>query len=355
MSTTTPPQPTVGQDHEWLASMIYKSMQSQLVSTAGASDAILPNDSRVDSISSGDSTEFSLTRETWQRLFGETVSVNDEPRTNIWMMPHRSHAPNVDATMYYTGSPWSGWSPEPEPVAPTSAIYSALQPAELTTGASSVHIPFLIGSYANYASRVLELADLPQESLALRHVNVQPLVWLRVMRNSARAARARFLSSLGKELDRSKSGHAARSPRDIVTELSDDYGLNQLSTARAVGVTPTAVRKWRRGEQARPEYQDRLAQLTALLGLLRDTGKDYPAAWLEVPVSSESTLTPLDLFAAGRPELVLSLASDPDDVRTALHDFDQAWRRNYAPDRDYMVAIDSNGERAVVPREDPDT
>jgi len=84
-------------------------------------------------------------------------------------------------------------------------------------------------------------------------------------------------------------------------------------------------------------------------------GKDYPAAWLEVPVSIESTLTPLDLFAAGRAELVLSLASEPEDVRTALDDFDVAWRRNYAPDRDYLVVIDSNGERAVVPREDPGT
>lgn len=346
MSISVPSQPTVRQDSELVASFTGKSTPSQLVSTAGGSDAIFSRDHDSNLLSGGYGTDIPLSREVWDRLMGETVAIREEPRSSFWTLRHENLA-NGLTSAYDFGTSWADGRRE---LTFPPMNHFGFQPSDFAAGAELGQIPFIVGTSASYADRMLALVDVPQEAPRLRQVNVQPIVWLRIARESARDSRTRLLESLGIELDRSRSSHAARSPRDIVMELSEDYGLNQLTTARAIGVTPTAVRKWRRGDQARPEHQDRLATLTALVFLLREAGKEHPAAWLEVPISSESTLTPIDLLASGRPELVLSLASDPEGVRTALNDFDPDWRRNYAPDRDYEVVVDSDGDRAVVPR-----
>ena len=38
------------------------------------------------------------------------------------------------------------------------------------------------------------------------------------------------------------------------------------------------------------------------------------------------------------------------EVQDALEAFDPGWRVNFAPDRDYEVVVQPDGERAVIPR-----
>jgi hypothetical protein len=205
---------------------------------------------------------------------------------------------------------------------------------------------------AAYVSRRLGVTGAASHALAPASVNVEPLALLRLARTTAATSEQLALDDARRRLDTAKGVQASRSPGVLVGELSEVYGLNQLSTSRAIGVTPTAVRKWRRGEPARTDHRERLALIVALLGLLREAGKEQPAAWLDVPISIDSTIAPIDLIGAGRWDLVLRLGLLGDDPRTVLDSFDPDWRTAFAPDLEYEVIVGPDGDRVVVPRGD---
>jgi transcriptional regulator with XRE-family HTH domain len=294
---------------------------SQLTSTAGASDAIVQQ-GPPEGNHTGEAEDVAfITASNLARILGGTVT-----------------GAQLKRSQFNEFTPTAGES------------YSSYEPHALRLMLRNVALqPEVI---AAYASRMLAPTNIPWEYLAPATFNVEPLALLRIGRPDMGTTRDIALADARRRLDSAKGLHSSRSPRDMVNDLSEIHGLNQLSTARAIGVTPTAVRKWRRGEPARPEFRDRLAQLTALLDLLRNEGQEEPAGWLEVPVSSESTLTPLDLFAARRPDLAILLGSAAEDPQTVLSSFDPAWRRNYPPDEDYDVVVAADGNRAVVPRGD---
>jgi len=169
-------------------------------------------------------------------------------------------------------------------------------------------------------------------------------------RTNARNSREAALGHVRRRLDIARAGYTQMSPRDVTTELGDALGVGQLLIARAVGVTPTAVRKWRRGEPARPEHLDRLAQLSALYRVLREVGVYDPASWIDIPISGESTLTPLDLLIGGHSDLAVLYASGLADPQETLDAFNAGWRADFPTDRDYEVVTLADGSRTVVPR-----
>jgi DNA-binding transcriptional regulator YiaG len=185
----------------------------------------------------------------------------------------------------------------------------------------------------------------------LLSVNADPLASYGDALEHAEQTRESALEDIRRRLDQERATYAQRSPRDVATELGDELGVGQLVIARALGVTPTAVRKWRRGESARSEHRARLAQLAALCSLLADVGVHDPAGWIDIPISTESTLTPLDVFIGGRSDLVVLLGSGLADPREVLDEFDPDWRTAFAPDREYEVVTLADGSRSVVPRE----
>jgi hypothetical protein len=140
------------------------------------------------------------------------------------------------------------------------------------------------------------------------------------------------------------------SPRDVVLYLTEILGVGQLATARAVEVSPTAIRKWRRGDSPRPERRAQLAQFAALSEALSESGVHDPASWLEIPVSAESTLTKLDLFVAGRGDHVLLLSAGLSEPQETLDMFAPGWRVRFPIDAEYEVIELNDGSRAVVPR-----
>jgi DNA-binding transcriptional regulator YiaG len=185
---------------------------------------------------------------------------------------------------------------------------------------------------------------------AVQAVNVGPMTAYRWAREDLTNSRDAALVDLRSRLDNAKATYAQRSPREVATELGDELGVGQLVIARAVGVTPTAVRKWRRGEAAIPEHRDRLAKFAALSRLLTEEGLHDPAGWIEIPISLESTLTPLDLFIGGRADLVVLFGAGLADTQGTLDAFDGEWRTSFARDHDYEVVTLADGSRSVLPR-----
>jgi hypothetical protein len=153
-------------------------------------------------------------------------------------------------------------------------------------------------------------------------------------------------------LDERAAVFGVQDPRQLLEVLGTEYGLAWLTVARMIGVTPTAIRKWRRGEPLTPQNRQRLALLLAFLELLRSPFPVAdPASWLEMPISSEATLTPADLYAAHRRDLLVDLASRRQGSHALLDAFDPQWRTTYATDDRFAIVRAPDGELSI--RETP--
>lgn len=193
-------------------------------------------------------------------------------------------------------------------------------------------------------------SDLGNSVLSFSPVNVDPVHDHRELIGVLKRSRTDMLAGIRRQLDVAKAERAQEAPRDVVLALTLELGVGQLLAARAVGVSPTAIRKWRRGDQARPARRAQLAQFAAMCDLLRRTDLHDPAGWLEIPISSDSTLTPLDLYVEGRADLVVALANRLSDPHETLDAFDREWRVRFPIDREYEVITLDDGSRSAVPR-----
>jgi len=184
-------------------------------------------------------------------------------------------------------------------------------------------------------------------TIAVPFVNTSPLENFGQARSAAQDARKGAVEDIRRRLDVAMASHAQLPPHRIVEYLADDIGMGQLITARAIGVSPTAVRKWRRGDATKAEHRGRLAKFAALASLLTELGPFDPAGWLDVPISIESTLTPVDLFVAGRADLVVLHGAQHASPQETLDSFDAQWREKYPSDPDYEVVTLKDGERSA--------
>lgn len=156
--------------------------------------------------------------------------------------------------------------------------------------------------------------------------------------------------SLLHNLDTRTAPQAQRPVTDVLQDLAG-YGFAWSAIAQLVGVSVPAVRKWRNGEAPSASNRHRLAQLVALVEFLsRDYLVDDPAGWLEVPISSEAPVTPADLYALGRTELILDWASHRLDPQSVLDEVDPNWRETFASE--FEVAAWHDGQLMTVRRED---
>lgn len=135
--------------------------------------------------------------------------------------------------------------------------------------------------------------------------------------------------------------HAGERPSALLDRL-DALGFSWQDVARAVGASVPELRKWRRGESAPDCGRRRAAQFVALC----ETASELchiadVAGWLETPLHHEAPISGLDLVAAGRLDLVLSLAQDrPDGPELVLDEFDPDWRARYLSDVEVFTAAD---------------
>jgi hypothetical protein len=154
------------------------------------------------------------------------------------------------------------------------------------------------------------------------------------------------------KLDELTATFALREPLELLDALSE-RGLSWALIAKLIRVSPTAVRKWRRGAPITPENRRSLARLLGFLELAAEAMSPTadPAAWLEVRISDEATLTPADLYRHGSLDLLLDYASQRLAPQEILDGFDPGWRERYRPDDRFMVVEAEDGMPAIVERD----
>jgi hypothetical protein len=152
------------------------------------------------------------------------------------------------------------------------------------------------------------------------------------------------------DLDDRTALFAVRDPQDLLEELGSTWGLSWTSAAKLVGVSPTAVRKWRRGETISAENRLQLARLYAFLEMLSEYMVGDPASWMDVRISVDATVAPVDLYAAGKTDLLFELAGARMSAQAVLEAFDRDWRTTYAVDPVYTVVEGPDGELAIAER-----
>jgi transcriptional regulator with XRE-family HTH domain len=143
---------------------------------------------------------------------------------------------------------------------------------------------------------------------------------------------------------------ARQDPHEVLAELSTDLGLSWTTLARMIGVTPTAIRKWRKGDSISSDNRRKISRARGFLELLTRNANPLEdvGSWLEIKVSGDSTLTAVDLFAGERMDLVLDLASARISPHEALEAFDPDWRSHHAADQAFKVVRASDGLPAIV-------
>ncbi len=145
---------------------------------------------------------------------------------------------------------------------------------------------------------------------------------------------------------------ARKSTVDLLEQLRDE-GFAWRDVARVVGVSVTAVQKWRRGERAQPLNRRTIAKIVAVVDMLRERGIDDPAAWLEMPIKDQVSVTCIDLLAADRFDLAMEFSVNtatmswtPDEI---LDEFDPRWRTTQMDDA-FETFVAKDGIRSIRPR-----
>jgi hypothetical protein len=143
----------------------------------------------------------------------------------------------------------------------------------------------------------------------------------------------------------------AASAVDLLDALADELLFPWALLARVVGVSPTAVRKWRRGETVTPGHHHRLAEFLAFCRTLqhRDPRIEDVSRWFEMPVDSRSDITRLDLFLAGTRPGLLDLAAARRSGEDLLDAEAEGWRERAATTRRFRVLVHEDGTTSLVP------
>ena len=142
------------------------------------------------------------------------------------------------------------------------------------------------------------------------------------------------------ELTLQKGSHGIRS---LLDHLAADRGFSWRAIAKMVGVSVTAINNWRRGGPATGPSRRKVAEVVALCEILDQCFIDDIASWMEMPILQEVDVTPMDICAAGKPELILDWASHKETRPQVLLDsFDSDWQRKSRSEFEVVEAEDGN-------------
>lgn len=149
--------------------------------------------------------------------------------------------------------------------------------------------------------------------------------------------------------------------RELLAELRS-FGLLWSSVAQVVGVSDAAVRKWRSGGAIEQRHKRRLARLVALGRLhhayaMPTTSSGF-AEWLDTPIVSGFSGTPLDLLALNRdrdsaalqPLLDWMLEHSDREHGEALLDryVGEGWREQAQDEKRFRIVRSADGEQILV-------
>lgn len=141
-----------------------------------------------------------------------------------------------------------------------------------------------------------------------------------------------------------------KSVATLLEELATQRGMSWSGIAEAVGVSVSAIRKWRKGGDASPASRSSLAQIAALLDLLEDKAPiEDPAQWMEMdlPLGLGYFIRPLDLYLDGHDSALIELAEQRRTMSQVLDDVRPDWR---AERSSFEVYTDTDGQRSIRQR-----
>jgi hypothetical protein len=156
------------------------------------------------------------------------------------------------------------------------------------------------------------------------------------------------------DLDDRAAALAQNDPSVLLSLLGDELGMPWSLVAELVGVSPAAVRKWRRGGSLTPESRARLGRLVAFCQILPEVEPRIAdvALWLQTPViSGSTTITPVDFFARGSDVALLNRAAKRVTSEQLLDAEIPNWRATTRPDSRHRVVEAPDGVLAIVPVE----
>jgi len=151
------------------------------------------------------------------------------------------------------------------------------------------------------------------------------------------------------ELDLQNRAAEINRDSSLVEMLEDlaDRGMSWSDIAKAVSVTPAAIRKWRRGEAAQGRTRMLVAHLLALLECLERAAVAEPVAWLISPLTPSVLVTALDLLRLGYTQDVLDLAYRRTGATVVLDKHVPDWQSTR--NRRLQVEVGPDGEMSLVP------
>lgn len=138
-----------------------------------------------------------------------------------------------------------------------------------------------------------------------------------------------------------------KSVATLLHELTTERGMGWSDIAEVVGVSVSAIRKWRKGGDASPESRNNLARIAALLDVLEEKGLvQDPAHWMEMdlPLGPGYFIRPLDLYLDGHVTALIELAEQRRSMTQVLDEIVPAWRASRS---DFEVYTDTDGERSI--------
>lgn len=139
-------------------------------------------------------------------------------------------------------------------------------------------------------------------------------------------------------------------PQELLDELADEFGMSWALVARVVGVSPAAVRKWRRGETVTPTFHRQLAEFVAFSRLARerDPRIEDVGHWLEMPVDTGSDISRADLYIDHHRAALLHIAGGHITGAKVLDENDPAWRTRAATARRFNVIHHEDGSTSIT-------
>jgi hypothetical protein len=159
------------------------------------------------------------------------------------------------------------------------------------------------------------------------------------------------VSSLGREIYRlnlqERSSVKDKKGVASLLEALAKTGVGWAMLSRMLNVSLPAIRKWRQGQGASPENRKALAELAALIDMLDEQFMvEDPASWLEIPLAGTTTSL-VDVYAAGRADLILDYAGRW--IATAeqlMYALDPQWRVR-ASSKEFETYIAADGQPAI--------
>jgi hypothetical protein len=154
---------------------------------------------------------------------------------------------------------------------------------------------------------------------------------------------------------------AGSTTEQLLSELRT-FGLLWSVVAHTIGVSDAAIRKWRKGGPIDDTNKRRLARLLALARLhwtyaMPSTPTAF-GEWLDTPIVSGFSATPLDLLRLNRHRDAMALQpmldwmldhADREDGAVLLDRYlGKAWRDEAQEERRFKILTDGHGDQILV-------